>query len=186
MPSGYPEASRNPHDFLTDSVACRCLTPCTRKTEGTSMRKSIFAAVALVALVASSVAVAHLKSGDVTAVSATLSATTPSNVQTRTYTCAGQTFEVTTGRWTGLSTSTTPDLNGTADLHVKSVYNVTEEARLGRRQAQDPRSRRPQQRGFLGREHRRQARRLAARQRRSSGRDRSSAASPARSARRVG
>ena len=40
------------------------------------MRKSIFAAVALVALVASSVAVAHLKSGDVTAVSATLSATT--------------------------------------------------------------------------------------------------------------
>lgn len=89
------------------------------------MRKSIFAAAALVALVASSVAVAHLKSGDVTAVSATLSATTPANVQTRTYTCAGQTFEVTTGRWTGLSTSTTPDLNGTAELHVKSVYNVT-------------------------------------------------------------
>ena len=89
------------------------------------MRKSIFAVAALVALVASSVAVAHLKSGDVTAVSATLSATTPANVQTRTYTCAGQTFEVTTGRWTGLSTSTTPDLNGTAELHVKSVYNVT-------------------------------------------------------------
>ena len=89
------------------------------------MRKSIFAAVALVALVASSVAVAHLKSGDVTAVSATLSATTPANVQTRTYTCAGQTFEVTTGRWTGLSTSTTPDLNGAVELHVKSVYNST-------------------------------------------------------------
>ena len=89
------------------------------------MRKSIFAAAALVALVASSVAVAHLKSGDVTAVSATLSATTPANVQTRTYTCAGQTFEVTTGRWTGLSTSTTPDLNGPVELHVKSVYNST-------------------------------------------------------------
>jgi hypothetical protein len=83
------------------------------------------ALAALVALVASSVAVAHLKSGDVTAVSATLSATAPANVQTRTYTCAGQTFEVTTGRWTGHSTSTTPDLNGTAELHVKSVYNVT-------------------------------------------------------------
>ena len=40
------------------------------------MKKSIFVAVALVALVASSVAVAHLKSGNVTAVSATLSATT--------------------------------------------------------------------------------------------------------------
>ena len=89
------------------------------------MRKSIFAVAALVALVASSVAVAHLKSGDVTAVSATLSATTPANVQTRTYTCAGQTFEVTTGRWTGLSTSTTPDLNGAVELHVKSVYNAT-------------------------------------------------------------
>ena len=89
------------------------------------MRKSIVAVAALVALVASSVAVAHLKSGDVTAVSATLSATTPANVQTRTYTCAGQTFEVTTGRWTGLSTSTTPDLNGPVELHVKSVYNST-------------------------------------------------------------
>jgi hypothetical protein len=89
------------------------------------MRKTTFAVAALVALVASSVAVAHLKSGDVTAVSATLSATTPANVQTRTYTCAGQTFEVTTGRWTGLATGTTPDLNGAAELHVKSVYNVT-------------------------------------------------------------
>ena len=89
------------------------------------MKKSIFAVAALTALIASSVAVAHLKSGDVTAVSATLSATTPANVQTRTYTCAGQTFEVTTGRWTGLSTSTTPDLNGAVELHVKSVYNTT-------------------------------------------------------------
>ena len=42
------------------------------------------------------------------AVSATLSATTPSNVQTRTYTCDGQTFEITTGRWSGTATSTTP------------------------------------------------------------------------------
>ena len=53
------------------------------------------------------------------------SATTPSNVQTRTYTCDGQTFEVTTGRWSGAATSTTPDLNGAAVLHLKSVYNAT-------------------------------------------------------------
>ena len=89
------------------------------------MRKSIFVVAALAALVASSVAVANLKSGDVTQVSATLSATTPANVQTRTYTCDSQVFEVTTGRWTGTATSTTPDLNGTAELHVKSVYNTT-------------------------------------------------------------
>lgn len=89
------------------------------------MRKTIFAVAALAALVASSVAVAHLKSGDVTQVSATLSATTPANVQTRTYTCDSQVFEVTTGRWTGTAVSTTPDLNGAVSLHVKSVYNTT-------------------------------------------------------------
>lgn len=89
------------------------------------MKRLILFTVALSALVATGAAVAHLKAGDVTQVSATLSATTPANVQTRTYTCDGQTFEVTTGRWTGTATSTTPDLNGAAVLHVKSVYNAT-------------------------------------------------------------
>ncbi len=89
------------------------------------MKRLILITVALSALVATGAAVAHLKAGDVTAVSATISATTPANVQTRTYTCDGQTFEITTGRWTGTSTSTTPDLNGAATLHAKSVYNVT-------------------------------------------------------------
>jgi hypothetical protein len=93
--------------------------------------------------VATSVAVAHgWRAGDVTAVSATLTATTPSNVRTSTHTCNGQTIEITTGRWTGTSTSTTADLAGTVDLWVKSVYNVTKnlgwvEGRLKIRAADD-------------------------------------------------
>jgi hypothetical protein len=75
--------------------------------------------------VATSAAIATLKAADVAAASATLSATTPSNVQTRTYTCDGQTFEITTGRWSGTATSTTADLNGAAVLHLRSVYNAT-------------------------------------------------------------
>jgi hypothetical protein len=89
------------------------------------MKRLVLITAALGALVATGAAVAHLKSSDVAAASATLTATTPSNVQTRTYTCEGQTFEVTTGRWSGTATSTTPDLNGAAVLHAKSVYNVT-------------------------------------------------------------
>jgi hypothetical protein len=89
------------------------------------MKRLIVIAAALTALVATGAAVAHLKAGDVTQVGATLSATTPANVQTRTYTCDAQTFEVTTGRWTGTATSTTADLNGPATLQLKSVYNAT-------------------------------------------------------------
>ena len=89
------------------------------------MKRLVLITAALGALVATGAAVAHLKSSDVAAASATLTATTPSNVQTRTYTCEGQTFEVTTGRWSGTAASTTPDLNGAAVLHAKSVYNVT-------------------------------------------------------------
>ena len=99
------------------------------------MKRFVLITAALGAMVATGAAVAHLKAADVTAASATLSATTPSNVQTRTYTCDGQTFEITTGRWSGTATSTTPDLNGAAVLHLKSVYNATQEARLGRRPA---------------------------------------------------
>ena len=57
--------------------------------------------------------------------SATLSATTAANVQTRTFTCDNQTIEITTGRWTGTASSATADLNGPVELHLKSVYNVT-------------------------------------------------------------
>ena len=89
------------------------------------MKRFVLLTAALGALVATGVAVATLKSADVAAASATLTATTPSNVQTRSYTCDGQTFEVTTGRWAGTATSTIGDLNGAAVVHAKSVYNVT-------------------------------------------------------------
>jgi len=89
------------------------------------MKRFVLITAALGTLVVAGAAVAHLKAADVTAASATLSATTPSNVQTRTYTCDGQTFEVTTGRWSGTATSTTADLNGAVVLHLKSVYNAT-------------------------------------------------------------
>jgi hypothetical protein len=89
------------------------------------MKRFVLITAALGAMVAAGAAVAHLRAADVTAASATLSATTPSNVQTRTYTCDGQTFEITTGRWSGTATSTTADLNGAAVLHLKSVYNAT-------------------------------------------------------------
>jgi len=89
------------------------------------MKKALFVVAALAALVASSVAVAHLKSGNVSAVSATLSAPTTAHLTTRTLTCAGQTIEVSNGRYTGTSTSTTPDLAGPVELRVHSVYNTT-------------------------------------------------------------
>ena len=89
------------------------------------MKRFVLITAALAALVATGAAVANLRAADVNAVSATLTATTPENVQTRTATCNGQTFEVTTGRWSGAATSTTADLNGAATLHLKSVYNTT-------------------------------------------------------------
>jgi len=89
------------------------------------MKRFVLITAALGALVASGAAIATLKSADVTAAAATLSATTPSNVQTRTYTCDGQTFEITTGRWSGTATSTTADLSGATVLRLKSVYNAT-------------------------------------------------------------
>jgi hypothetical protein len=89
------------------------------------MKRIILIAAALGALVAAGAAVAHLKAGDVSQVSATLSAPTATNVKTRTVTCDGQTIEITTGRYSGVATSATPDLNGTVDLFVKSTYNTT-------------------------------------------------------------
>jgi len=89
------------------------------------MKKTILVVAGLAALVASSVAVAHLKAGNVTAVSATLSAPTTAHLSTRTLTCDGQTIEISTGRYTGTSVSTTPDLAGPVELRVNSVYNTT-------------------------------------------------------------
>jgi hypothetical protein len=89
------------------------------------MKKGLFVLAALAALAGSSVAVAHLKNGNVSAVSATLSAPTTAHLTTRTLMCAGQTIEISTGRYTGTSTSSTPDLAGPVELRVHSVYNTT-------------------------------------------------------------
>lgn len=90
------------------------------------MKRFALIAAALGALVATSVAVADgWRTADVSAVSATLTATTPTNVQTTTRTCNGQTIEITTGRWSGTATSATADLAGAAQLYLKSVYNVS-------------------------------------------------------------
>ena len=56
------------------------------------MKRFVLLTAAVGMLVATGAAVAHLKSADVAAPSATVTATTPSNVQTRTYTCHNQTF----------------------------------------------------------------------------------------------
>jgi hypothetical protein len=90
------------------------------------MKRYAVIAAGLGALVATSVAVANgWRTADVAAVSATLTATTPTNVQTSTQTCNGQTIEITTGRWSGTAASATADLAGPADLYLKSVYNAT-------------------------------------------------------------
>lgn len=90
------------------------------------MKRLIVLTIALTALVAVSAAVARFKSADVTAASATFTATTASHLQTRTVTCAGQTIEISTGRYAGTATSAgTPDLAGAAELKVHSVYNAT-------------------------------------------------------------
>lgn len=89
------------------------------------MKRLFLLTAALVALVAAGAAVANLKSGDVSPVSATLSATTVAHLQTRTLTCDGQTIEISTGRYSGTATSATPDLNGPIELKVHSVYNTT-------------------------------------------------------------
>ena len=83
------------------------------------------ALVAVAALVASSVAVAHLKSGNVSAASATFSAPTTARLTTHTYTCDGQTIEITNARYTGTATSTTADLNGPVEIKLHSLYNTT-------------------------------------------------------------
>jgi hypothetical protein len=90
------------------------------------MKRFVVIAAVLSALVATSVAVAtSWRTANVSAVSATLTATTPTNVKTTTQTCGGQTIETTTGRWSGAAVSSTADLAGTVDLYLKSVYNAT-------------------------------------------------------------
>lgn len=89
------------------------------------MKRLALITAGLATLVTASAAVAHLKTTDVNAVSATLTATTASHVRTQTYTCAGQTIEVSSGRYTGTAASSTGDLAGPLELRINSVYNTT-------------------------------------------------------------
>jgi hypothetical protein len=90
------------------------------------MRRVTGAALAAIAALAvAGAAVATLRTADVTAASATFTATTPAHLQTRTYTCDGETIEVSTGRYTGTATSATGDLNGPVEIKLHSTYNTT-------------------------------------------------------------
>ena len=88
------------------------------------MRKFMFAAVGLVALAATSVAIADGIDGAKTAkaVAGTFSATS-ANVSTRSCTTTdGKTLTITNGRYTGMA-SGDPDLTGAITLRARSVVN---------------------------------------------------------------
>ncbi|NUR75329.1 MAG: hypothetical protein HOQ28_03455 [Thermoleophilia bacterium] len=91
------------------------------------MRRLSLAAVVLVALVASSYAVAHGIEGakSAKAVAGTFTATA-SSVSTRTCTTSdGKTIVVTDGRYTGAATGD-PDLTGAITLRARSTVNTTD------------------------------------------------------------
>jgi hypothetical protein len=89
------------------------------------MNRIVWVAAALATLAVSGAAVAHLRPAAVGTASATFTASTVSHLQTRSYTCAGDTIEITTARYTGTATSSTSDLAGAAELRVLSTYNAT-------------------------------------------------------------
>jgi hypothetical protein len=91
------------------------------------MRKMTFAAVVLVALVATSFAVAHGIEGakSAKAVAATFTAT-GSTTSTRTCTTTdGKTIVVTDGKYTGAAAGD-PDLTGAITLRARSIINTTD------------------------------------------------------------
>jgi hypothetical protein len=91
------------------------------------MRKLTFAAVVLVALVATSYAVAHGIEGAKSAksVAATFTAT-GSTTSTRTCTTTdGKTIVITDGKYTGAAAGD-PDLTGTITLRARSIINTTD------------------------------------------------------------
>jgi hypothetical protein len=90
------------------------------------MRKTLtLVAVAVAALSAAGLAIAHYSTSGMESVSATFSA---AKAEADTRSCIGSdgTYEITRGRYEGTSTSTTAALAGAIELHVKSVYNTTE------------------------------------------------------------
>ena len=93
------------------------------------MRRLTFAAAALVALVATSYAVAHGIEG-AKSVSAAAAGFTATNATVSTRTCTtstNKTIVVTDGRYTGAATSTTnADLAGNITIRARSVVNTTD------------------------------------------------------------
>ena len=91
------------------------------------MRKMTFAAVVLVALVATSFAVAHGIEGakSAKAVAGTFSATGTSTSSRTCTTTDGKTIVVTEGKYTGLAAGD-PDLTGAITLRARSVVNTTD------------------------------------------------------------
>jgi hypothetical protein len=93
------------------------------------MRKVTLVSTVLVALVAAGLAVAKGLDGTKSAasVTGTFTATTASNVQTRTCTTSdGKSIAVTTGTYTGTATGAA-DLTGAATLKVHSLINTTDD-----------------------------------------------------------
>jgi hypothetical protein len=91
------------------------------------VRKFIFAAVALVALVATSFAVAHGIEGakSAKAVAGTFNATGTSTSSRTCTTTDGKTIVVTDGKYTGVAAGD-PDLTGPITLRARSVVNTTD------------------------------------------------------------
>jgi hypothetical protein len=93
------------------------------------MRRLTFAAAAVVALVATSYAVAHGIDGakSATAVAAQFTATNPTTSSRTCTTSNGKTIVVTDGKYTGATTNaSTPDLAGNITIRARSIVNVTD------------------------------------------------------------
>jgi hypothetical protein len=92
------------------------------------MRKLTYAAVMLVALVATSLAVAHGIEGakSATAVTGTFAAAETSSSSRTCTTTDGKTIVITDGKYTGASAGA-PDLTGPMTLRARSVINTTDD-----------------------------------------------------------
>jgi hypothetical protein len=93
------------------------------------MRKLTFAIVGVLALVATSIAVAHGIQGAKTAaaVSGTFSAAPSGTVSTRTCTTTdNKTITITDGKYTGTADSSSADLKGAITVRARSVINTTD------------------------------------------------------------
>jgi hypothetical protein len=90
------------------------------------MRRLVWITMAALTLVGAGIAVAHgFSSKSVKAVSATITATTASNVSTSTCTGPDGTYAMSRGTFTGTSTSSDSTLNGPITVDAKSLINTT-------------------------------------------------------------